>query len=130
MALEIVEIHPANDPKELNTEWFIVENKGDEAVALRACTVGVARPNARKINVSVKMDPGFLLEPKSRKRIVSGNPATKAHGKAVEDDVENYFLFMKVPLLPRGGESIRLMRGQAVLAQAVFVPGAQNGIGE
>lgn len=130
MALEIVEIRRRSEPKALNSEWFVVRNTGDQPLSLRGCVVMVSKPHARKSQQVAKLDPGFKLDPGDTRRLVAGNPRSKSHGPPPEDGVENYFLFMKVPMLERDGMTVRVVRGQLTLAKAVFDPTDKNGVGK
>jgi hypothetical protein len=126
MALEIIEINKRSEPKAINSDWFVVTNSGEQPLSLRGCVVMVSKPHARKSQQMAKLDPGFKLEPGGKRRLVAGNSRAKSHGPPPEDDVENYFLFMKVPLFEREGMAVKVVRGQLTLAQAVFDPKAKN----
>jgi hypothetical protein len=129
MALKITEIHRAEKPKLLNTEWFVLENTGDAPLSLRGSHIGISKPHARKVHTSAKLDPGFKLDAGEKKRLVSGNPRSKVQGSPPEDEIENYHLFLKVALLSRPGEIVKILRGQMHLSQAVWDPEAENGVG-
>ena len=128
MALKIVEIHRRDDPKGLNLDWVVVHNSSDQPVSLRGCVVNVSNPNAKKSRKAAKLDPGFKLEADGKKRLVAGNPRSKAHGTPPEDDVENYFLFMKVGLVDKPGIRLRIVRGQLTLAEGIYEPKEENGV--
>ena len=128
MAVEIDEIHRGTAPEPLNSDWIIIRNGGEQTVSLRGCEVKVARPNARKSQRAAKLDPGFKLDPGSKMRLVAGNPQAKSLGKPPEDDVENYFLFMKAPLVDRPQSRFMVVRGQISLAEAIFDPDAPQGV--
>lgn len=128
MALEIIEIHPAEKPKLLNTEWIVLQNKGDAELSLRHCAVATSKPHGKKIQATAKLDPGFRLEAGAKKRIVSGNPRSKVQGAAPEDEIENYHLFYKVALYTRPQTQIRIMRGQMTLARAIWDPQSAHGV--
>ncbi len=129
MALKIIEIHSSEDPKELNTEWIVVENIGDVLLNLRGCEIAKGHQHSKKNQNVAKLDPGFALNPKEKKRIVSGNPRSTVQGTAPGDEIENYFLFLKVPYITKQETSIRILRGQALLAHAVWDPEQENGLG-
>ena len=128
MALEIIEIHPAEKPKLLNTDWIVIQNNGDAELSLRHCAIATSKPHGKKIQSTAKMDPGFPLGAKEKKRLVSGNPRSKRQGSAPQDDIENYHLFLKVPLCERAGTLIRIMRGQMTLAKAIWDPKSPGGV--
>jgi len=129
MALKIVEIHPAGEPEALNTEWFIVENVGEKPFSTKNCTLSVTRRGGKKRVELGSLDPGFMLGPGERARLVTGNPGRKAHGKPPEDDVRNYHLFLGEPVLRGGGGTVLVFALRShTLATAEFDPEAKNGI--
>lgn len=128
MALKIIEIRSCKDPKELNTEWIVVENTGEVLLNLRGCEIAKGNPHSRKNHTVAKMDPGFTLNPKEKKRIVSGNPRSTVQGGAPSDKIENYFLFLKVPYVTKGEMSVRILRGQGLVAQAVWDQEQKTGV--
>lgn len=131
MALEIIEIHPTEDPKLLNNEWITLENTGDVLVNLRGCEIAKGTPQSRKNQKVTKLDPGFVLNPKEKRRIVSGNPRSTVQGAIQEEkDVENYFLFLKVSYITRPKMLVRVLRGQGVLSQTVWDPDKPAGVGQ
>jgi hypothetical protein len=131
MALEIIEIHPTADPKLLNNEWITVENTGEVLVNLRGCEIAKGNPRSRKNQKVTKLDPGFALNPKEKRRIVSGNPRSTVQGAITEEkDMENYFLFLKVPYITKPKMLVRVLSGQGVLSQAVWDPNEPTGVGQ
>jgi hypothetical protein len=116
MALTLTEVHRRTEDKHLNDEWFVLENTTDSAISTRGCRVTLTKAKARKPIEVAKLDPGFTVEPGAKVRVVCGRPGTKAHGKSPDDDVENYFLLMKVPLFKWQGGTLRVAKGQLVLA--------------
>jgi hypothetical protein len=116
MALTRTEVHRRTEDKHLNDEWFVLENTTDSAISTRGCRVTLTKAKARKPIEVAKLDPGFTVEPGAKVRVVCGRPGTKAHGKSPDDDVENYFLLMKVPLFKWQGGTLRVAKGQLVLA--------------
>jgi len=48
MALKIVEIHPAVEPDALNSEWFVLENTGENPFQTKNCTLSVSRRGSKK----------------------------------------------------------------------------------
>ncbi len=120
MALTVLEVHKRGDDKALNDEWILLQNEGDGPQSTRGCRVLTYRPGSRKGTEVAKLDPGFTVAPGAKLRLVCGNPGTKAHGKAPEDEgVENYYLFMKVPLL-KGRGTVKVVKGQFVVLEAEY----------
>ena len=121
MALTVVEVHRRTEDKQLNDEWILVENTGDAPQSTRGCRVLHYKPKAKKGTEAAKLDPGFTVAPGAKLRVVCGNPGTKAHGQAPEDEgVENYYLFMKAPLFKGKAGSVKLVKGQFVVMEAVY----------
>jgi len=128
MSISIVEIHPASSPKALNEEWLVIENRGDNTFSTRNCTLSVARKGSKKKRDLGSMDPGFKIAPGERVRVITGNPGRKAHGKAPEDGVANYHLFLNAPVIAGPGWVLSLSLRSHVLASAEFDPGRENGV--
>jgi len=122
MALTITEVHRRTEDKHLNDEWFVLENTTDSAISTRGCRVTLTKAKARKGLELAKLDPGFTVESGAKVRVVCGRPGTKAHGKSPDDDVENYFLLMKVPLFKWQGGTLVVAKGQLVLASLELTP--------
>ena len=58
---------------------------------------------------------GLVIQPKERVRIVSGSAGKKSQGKPPEEnEVRNFYLFMKVPYLTKPGSLFRLVTKQGV----------------
>jgi hypothetical protein len=130
MRIAIREIHAARKPGELNDEWFIVENTGDRPFSTAGCTVSVARQKGARLRAVGTLDPGFILQPGERVRLVTGNPGKKAHGKVPEpgDGQRNYHLFLGGPLLQGPGSVVVMALHQHEIARAVFDAGAAGGV--
>ncbi len=122
MALTITEVHRRTEEKLLNDEWFVLENGTENSIHTRGCRITLTKGGGRKAVEVARLDPGFVVEPGERVRVVAGRPGTKAHGKAPEDEVENYFLLMKGPLLRWPGGTLRVAKGQLVLASQEITP--------
>ncbi len=122
MALTITAVHRRGEDKQLNDEWFVLENPTDGDISTRGCRVTLTKAGGRKALELAKLDPGFKVEPGAKMRVVCGRPGTKAHGKAPDDDVENYFLLMKAPLFKWQGGTLRVAKGQLVLASHEITP--------
>jgi hypothetical protein len=130
MRIVIREIHAARKAGELNDEWLVVENAGDRAYSTAGCTVSIARGKGGRLRSVGTLDPGFLLAPGDRVRLVTGNAGKKAHGKVpvpVEGE-RNYHLFLGGPLLPGPGAVVVLSMHQHELARATFDPKAESGV--
>ncbi|WP_428262639.1 hypothetical protein [Haliangium sp.] len=129
MALHIVEIHPAADADALNNEWFVVENRGDKPFSTRNCTLSVGRRGKRKKTQLGQIDPGFVIGPGEKVRVVTGHPGRKSHGPMPDDDMNNYSLFLGAPVL-RGGAGTELILAlrSLPLAKAIFDPDATGGV--
>jgi len=129
MALKIVEIHPAEEPEALNTEWFIVENTGDNPFSTKNCTLSVTRRGGKKRIELGTLDPGFMLAPGEKVRVLTGNPGRKAHGKPPEDDTRNYNLFLGEQVLRGGAGTVLVFALRShTLATAEYDPDAKKGI--
>ena len=131
MQVAIRELHSASRSEALNEEWILVENIGSTPFRSLGCSVHVARSlGGRGHRVGTTIDPGFLLRPGERIRMVTGTPGRKAEGTPPsEDEVKNYHLFLKAPVLADGrGTVVRLVVNQAELCHAVFDPEAAGGI--
>ena len=76
------------------------------------------------------LDPGFILQPNQKIRLVTGTPSKKAHGTPPDekDDIKNYHLFLREPVLKSAGMIVRVSQKQQELAKAVFAPAQKTGI--
>ena len=130
MAIRFLEIHAAENPEAFNTEWVILENTGKTTFATRGCGMTVGRRGSAKKSLLGIIDPGFVLGAGERVRMCTGNPGTEAHGKAPEDDVKNYFLFLPQLYLKNPGAVLTLtLRGLSV-SKAEYDPTAPRGVAE
>jgi hypothetical protein len=130
MALVILELHRPKKTEALNEEWLLLENTGPNPINAHGCAVTVARnPNERPHPIGT-LDPGFVLHPNEKIRLVTGSPSKKAQGVPPDEtkDVKNYHLFLREPVLQKPGTVVRLSLKQLELAKAVFSPEAKNGI--
>jgi hypothetical protein len=124
MAIRFVEIHASSDPELLNNEWIVLENAGTLPFNTRGCGMTVSRKGQKKRSELGIIDPGFVLKPGERMRMVTGNPGHKAHGEPpAEDVVKNYFLFLPQVILKGGAGTILTLtlRGLPV-SKAEFDP--------
>src|ERR1700733_4070278 len=127
MAIRFVEIHASESPETLNAEWVILENDGKTAFSTRGCGMTVGRRGSTKKSLLGIIDPGFVLAPGERVRMLTGNPGTQAHGTAPEDGVKNYFLFLPKPYVAAGAVLTLVLRGLPV-SKAEFDPAAPQGV--
>src|SRR5215475_11545600 len=94
MAIRFVEIKASDNPEALNSEWVILENDGKTPFNTRGCGMTVGRRGSAKKSLLGIIDPGFVLQPGAKMRMLTGNPGTQAHGAVPEDEVPNYHLFL------------------------------------
>jgi hypothetical protein len=129
MSIRFVEIHAATDPEQLNTEWVVVANDGKMPFNTRGCGMTVSRRGQKRRSDLGVIDPGFVLMPGDRMRMVTGNPGTKAHGEPPpEDAIKNYFLFLPQVMVKAPGTVLTLtLRGMPV-SKAEFDPARPTGI--
>ncbi len=129
MAIRIVEIHPPETPETLNTEWFILENQGNRPFITRNCNLIVRKRGSKKKTQLGTIDPGFTIGPGEKVRVITGNPGRKAHGKAPEDDIRIYNLFLNESILRGPGSILTLSLRSLPVAKATFDPDAASGVG-
>jgi hypothetical protein len=126
----IRELHRASKPDLLNEEWLVVENTGPNPWNAMGCTLTVARSGNDRPRPLGMLDPGFVLQPNEKIRLVTGSPSKKAQGVPPDEkELKNYHLFLKEPVLARPGQVVRVAIKQMELARAVFTPDAKDGIG-
>ena len=129
MAIRFVEIKAADSSEALNTEWVILENDGKAPFNTRGCGMTVGRRGSNKKSLLGVIDPGFVLQPGSKMRMCTGNPATQAHGAPPpEDDVKNYFLFLPKSYLAAPGTVLTLVLRGLQVSKAEFDPAAPGGV--
>jgi hypothetical protein len=128
MAIRIVEIHPADEPEALNTEWFILENQGEKPFSTRSCSLLVRRKGNKKKAQLGTLDPGFILSPGERMRVTTGHPGRKAHGKPPDDGVPLYSLFLNESILRGPGCVVTLALRSLPVAQATYDPEGERGV--
>lgn len=142
MAIRIIEIHPADEPEALNTEWLILENTGTLPFSTRGCSLFVHKRSSsaptrskkkgkktgkrpKKTNLGT-MEPGFTLAPGDKVRVATGNPGRKAHGKAPDDDMRVYNLFLNDSILRGPGSILTLALRSLPVTRAMFDPTADK----
>ena len=129
MGIRFVEIHSASDGEQLNTEWVVLENDGKLPFNTRGCGMTVGKKGMSKRSALGIIDPGFVLAPGEKVRMLTGNPGTKAHGDPPpEEGMKNYFLFLPKTYVNGAGTVLTLtLRGLAV-SKAVYDPEAPGGV--
>ncbi len=132
MALVIVELHHPKTNDALNEEWLLLENTGPNAINAQGCALTVARNANERPHPIGTLDPGFVLHPQEKIRLVTGSPSKKAQGTPPDEKggVKNYHLFLKEAVLRKAGTVVRVSLKQLELAKAIYSPEAKNGIGE
>jgi hypothetical protein len=129
MAIRFVEIHASSDPELLNNEWVVLENDGKMPFNTRGCGMTVSRKGQKKRSELGVIDPGFVLKPGDKIRLVTGNPGTKAHGEAPpEDAIKNYFLFLPGLMLRGPGTILTLTLRGLPVGKAAFDPESPAGV--
>jgi hypothetical protein len=130
MSLQIVKVHPAKSPDTLNDEWFIVENAGQNDFVSKGCVLTVGKSSQPRGRPVGTIDPGFVLHPGEKVRLITGSPGKKAHGKPPEEDkdVKNYHLFLGGSVLTGAGTVLRLVLNQVEMVKVVFDPNEKDGI--
>lgn len=126
MPLVIRELHRAASKDALNEEWIVLENTGPQAVSAAGCSLSVARSANDHPKILGTIDPGFMLKPGEKIRLVSGTASRKAQGAAPaeSDALKNYHLFLKENVLRGPGNVVRLSLKQLELAKGTFKPDA------
>ena len=143
MAIRIIEIHPAAEPDQLNTEWLIIENTGERPFSTRGCSLfvhkrssadGARKKKGKKTSTRPKktnlgtMDPGFTLAPGDKIRVATGNPGRKAHGKSPDDDLRVYNLFLNESILRGPGSILTLTLRSLPVTKVMYDPEAEGGV--
>jgi hypothetical protein len=130
MPLVIRELHRASKKDSLNEEWIVLENTGPQPVSSQGCSVSVSPRGKNHPKILGTMDPGFLLKPGEKIRLVTGTASKKSQGTppAESEALKNYHLFLKEPVLTGAGAVVRISLKQLELARGTFKPDAENGI--
>jgi hypothetical protein len=128
MAIRFVEIKASDDPEALNREWVILENAGKAPFNTRGCGMTVGRRGSAKRSLLGIIDPGFVLAPGARMRMLTGNPGTQVHGAGPEDAVANYHLFLPRTYLAGPGTVLTLVLRGLPVAKAEYDPAQPGGI--
>ena len=130
MALVFRELHKAKKPDLLNEEWLLLENTGPNVVTAHKVDLTVARRPSERPHPLGTLDPGFILHPNEKIRLVTGTPSKKAQGTPPEEkgEVKNYHLFLREPVLTTPGMVVRVSQKQQELARAIFSAKNKDGI--
>jgi hypothetical protein len=128
MAIRFVEIKASENPEALNSEWVILENNGKVPFNTRGCGMTVGRRGSAKKSLLGIIDPGFVLAPGERMRMLTGNPGTQVHGPAPEDNVPNYHLFLPRAYILDAGTVLTLVLRGLPVSKAEFDPTQPSGI--
>jgi hypothetical protein len=130
MALVFKTLHRGANREQLNDEWFLLENTGPGVVTAQGCAITIARNAHDRPRSLGTLDPGFVLHPNEKIRLVTGTPSKKSHGLPPDEkEVKNYHLFLREAVLSKPGVVVRLALNQLELARAEWKPDAPNGIG-
>jgi hypothetical protein len=129
-ALAIRELHPASSDAKLNEEWLVLENVSASSINVRGCALSVAENAHRRPHLLGTLDPGFVIAPGEKIRVITGSAARKAEGAppAESEEVKNYHLFLKSAYLS-AGVVVRLTLRQLDLARASYLPDQPGGVG-
>jgi hypothetical protein len=129
MALVFREFHSPKDKEMLNEEYLLVENTGPNPVSAAGCALTVARRAQDRPHPLGTLDPGFVLKPNEKIRLVTGTPSKKAQGTPPDEkDIKNYHLFLREPILKSAGLVLRLSLKQMELAKATYAPDKKDGL--
>ena len=128
MAIRFVEIKASENPEALNSEWVILENNGKVPFNTRGCGMTVGRRGSAKKSLLGIIDPGFVLAPGERMRMLTGNPGTQVHGPAPEGNVPNYHLFLPRAYILDAGTVLTLVLRGLPVSKAEFDPTQPSGI--
>ena len=128
MAIRFVEIHAASDAEQLNTEWVVLANDGKLPFNTRGCGMSVGRRGKKSRSELGIIDPGFVLAPGDRVRMLTGSPGRKAEGEPPDDGITNYYLLLPRTYLQGAGTVLTVtLRGLAV-CKGEFDPSADDGL--
>lgn len=125
----MLELHAARSAESLNDEWIVLENPGPNDFVSQGCRVTVAKGQGRPRLVG-SIDPGFVLHPGEKIRLVTGSPGKKSHGPPPDEkkDLKNYHLFLGGPILSGVGTVVRLVLNQVEMAKGTFDPDTKDGL--
>ena len=128
MPLMFREAHATADKKQLNGEWFILENAGATSVSTAGLQV-ISGKKGKRGSVLGVIDPGFMLQPGEKILVVSGIPGKKSHGDPpARDGMRAYHLFQKQPLLQGDGTIIKMAIIQLEVARFTYERSVPTGV--
>jgi len=130
MAIRFLEIHAAAEDGKLNTEWVVLTNDGKAPFQTRGCGMSVGRRGSRKKSQLGIIDPGFLLAPGDKVRMLTGSPGHEAHGEAPPEEggIKNYYLFLPKAYLRGAGTVLTLTLRGLPVCKAEFDPESATGV--
>ena len=129
MALLFRSLHPAAKPELLNEEWIVVENTGPGVLSAAGWTLAIARQKGQRPHPLGTLQPGFMLQPGEKVRLVTGTPSKKSQGTPPpEDGIKNYHLFLREPVLGKAGQVLFIQLKQMEVARAQWDPAAPEGL--
>jgi hypothetical protein len=128
MAIRFVEIHPAADADHLNTEWVVLENDGKAPFQTRGCGMTVSVRGTTKRSQLGIIDPGFVLGPGDRMRMLTGSPGKDADPPPDEAGIKNYYLLLPRPYLRGAGTVLTLTLRGMPICKAEHDPAAEAGL--
>ena len=130
MPLMFREAHATADKKQLNGEWFILENAGATSVSTAGLQV-ISGKKGQRGSVLGVIDPGFMLQPGEKILVVSGIPGKKSHGDPpAREGMRTYHLFQKEPILRGDGTIIKLAMNQLEVARFTYDRSAATGVAQ
>ena len=128
MPLMFREAHATADKKQLNGEWFVLENAGATSVSTAGLQV-ISGKKGKRGSILGVIDPGFMLQPGEKILVVSGVPGKKSHGEPpAREGMRTYHLFQRDALLHGQGTLIRLAMNQVEVARLVYDPTTATGV--
>lgn len=130
MALVFRTLHRAQEPALLNEEWMIVENTGPGVLSAAGWTLAVSANKSQRPHPIGTLQPGFVIRPGERVRLITGTPSKKVQGTppVEEAGMKDYFLFLREPVLGRAGQVLYVQLKQLEVARATWDPEAPEGI--
>lgn len=130
MAIRFVEIKATDNSEQLNQEWVVLENTGKTPFNTRGCGMTVGRRGSAKRSLLGVIDPGFVLKPGEKMRMLTGNPGTVAHGESPsEEETKNYYLFLPKNYLAAGpGTVLTLVLRGLPVAKGEYDPTQSTGV--
>ena len=131
MAIRFIEIHPADPPESLNREWFVLENTGEKPFSTRGCTLTVARKGTPKKTLLGTIDPGFVIGPGEKVRVITGHPGRKAHGEMPASESEGltqYNLLLNESVLRGPGCTLTLALRSLPVTKGTYEPEAPGAV--